>query len=72
MAAVELHGNATYYAECPTLKPVYGKSQSVIGGKLFSSYRTVLELAQGLQDSKTSGLNSSYEALVQKGALAIY
>ena len=45
--------------------------------KLFSSYRTVFELAvfelaQALQDSKLSDLNYSYEALVQKEALTIY
>ena len=54
--------NATYYAQHP--ESVYGKSQSVIGGKLWSSYRTVFELIQGgLWDSKTSDLNCSYEAL---------
>ena len=37
-----------------------------MGGKLFFSYRTVFELAQSLRDSKTSDLNCSYEALVQK------
>ena len=37
MAAVELYVNATYYAQHPTLKLVYGKSQLVIVGKLFSS-----------------------------------
>ena len=46
MAAIELHVNATYYAEHPALKSVYGKSQSVIIGKLFPTYRTVFELAQ--------------------------
>ena len=70
MAAVELHVNATY-AQHPALKSVTGKSQSVIGGKLFSSCRTVFELAQGLWDSKTSDLNYSYEALVQKKTLTI-
>ena len=30
------------------------------------------EIAQGLQDSKTSNLNCSYEALVQKEALTIW
>ena len=43
MAAVELHVNATYYAQ--HMKSLYGKSQPVIVGKLFSSYRTVFELA---------------------------
>ena len=43
---VELHVNATYCAQHPTLKSVYGKSQPVIDGKLSSSYRTVFELAQ--------------------------
>ena len=71
MAAVELHVNATY-AQHPALKSVYGKIQSVIDGKLFSSYRTLFELAQGLRDSKTCDLNCSYEALVQKEALTIY
>ena len=66
MATVELHVNATYYTQHPKLKLVYGKkTQSVIHGKLFSSYRTVFELAQGLWDSKTSDLNCSYDALVQ-------
>ena len=70
-AAVELHVNATYYAQHPALKSVYGKSQSVIGGKLFSSYRTVFELAQDLQDSKTSDLNCSYDAVFQEETLTI-
>ena len=73
MAAIELHVNATYHGQHPALKSVYGKSQSVIGGKLFSSYRTVFELAQEYSDSKTSDFNncSSNEALVQKEALTI-
>ena len=73
MEAIELHINARYYAQHPALKSVYGKSQSVIGGKLFSSYRTVFELAQEYLDSKTSDFNncSSNEALFQKEALAI-
>ena len=54
IAAVELHVNATYYAQHQTLKSVHGKSQSVIVGKLFSSSGTLFELAQGLLDSKTS------------------
>ena len=33
--------------------------------------RTVFELSQGLQDSKTSDFNSSYEALVQREELTI-
>ena len=54
MAAVELHVNATYYTQHPKLKSVYGKKdQSVIHGKLFSSYRTVFELAQGLPKQVT-------------------
>ena len=36
MTAVELHVNATYYTRNPLLKSVYEKSQSVMGGKLFS------------------------------------
>ena len=71
MAAAELHVNATYYAQHPALKSVYEKSQPVIGGKLFSSYRTVFELVRGLRDTKTNGLNCSYEALVQKEAMTI-
>ena len=59
MAVVEVHVNATYGVQHPALKSVYVKSQSVIGGKLFSYYRTVFELAQGLRDSKTSYLNCS-------------
>ena len=42
-----------------------------MGGKLISSNRTVLELAQGLRDSKTSVLNCSYEKLVHKKVLTI-
>ena len=48
MAAVELYVNATHYDQHPALKSGYGKCQSVIGGKLFTSCRTVFELAQGL------------------------
>ena len=66
MEAVELHINTRYYVQHPPLKSLYGKSQSVIGGKLFFSYRTVFELAQEYSDSKTSDFNnySSNEALV--------
>ena len=49
MAVVELHINATYYAQHPALKSVYGKGKSLIGGKLFSSNRIVFGLAQGLR-----------------------
>ena len=38
IAAVALHINATYYAQHPAMKSVYGKSQPVIGGKLFTLY----------------------------------
>ena len=55
----------------PALKSVYGKSQSVIGGKLFSFYRALFELAQEYSDPKTSYFDdrSSNEALAQKEAL---
>ena len=37
MAAVKLHENTTYYAHAlHWIKSLYGKSQPVIGGKLFS------------------------------------
>ena len=55
----------------PTLKSVHEKSQSVMGSKLFSSYRTVFELAQSPPDSKTSDLNCSHETLGQKEAMTI-
>ena len=49
---------------CPTseVKSVYGKSQSVKGSKLFSSYRKMFKLstAQGLHDSTISDLNCSW------------
>ena len=35
LAAAELHVNVAYHTRHPALKSVYGKSQSVIGGKLF-------------------------------------
>ena len=41
-----------------------------MGDNLFSSYKTVFELAQGRRDSKISDFNCSHEALVQKKALA--
>ena len=41
MAAVELHVNATYHAQHPALKSDYGKDESVLAVKLFSSNRTV-------------------------------
>ena len=37
MTPVELHVKATYYVQHPALKSIYGKGQSVIAGKLFSS-----------------------------------
>ena len=67
-AALELHVNATYYTQHPALKSVYEKSQSVIVSKLFTSNRVVFKPAQGLQDSKTSYLSYSYDALVRKKA----
>ena len=70
IAAVKLHLSATY-TQCLALKSVYKKSQYVIGDKLFSSNRTVLELAQSLWHSKTSDLNCLYEALAQREALTI-
>ena len=45
---------------------LHWKSQSVIAGKLFFSYRTVFGLAQGLLDSKTSHLNCLYKAPEKK------
>ena len=52
MSAVDLQDvNATCYAQHPALESVYGKSQPVIGGKLFSFYCIgMFELAQDLQD----------------------
>ena len=70
IAAVKLHLSATY-TQCLVLKSVYKKSQYVIGDKLFSFNRTVLELAQSLWHSKTSDLNCLYEALAQREALTI-
>ena len=70
IAAVKLHLSATY-TQCLVLKSVYKKSQYVIGDKLFSSNRTVLELAQSLWHSKASDLNCLYEALAQREALTI-
>ena len=70
IAAVKLHLSATY-TQCLVLKSVYKKSQYVIGDKLFSSNRAVLELAQSLWHSKTSDLNCLYEALAQREALTI-
>ena len=72
MAAVELHVNATHYAQHPALKSVYGKSQTVIGGKLFSSYRAVFGLAQGLRDSEANDMNCFYMAIVQKKVLTTH
>ena len=60
MPVIGRHINATYYTWQPALISVYEKRQSVMRGKLFSSYRTVFVLAQGFQDSKTSELNCSY------------
>ena len=42
-----------------------------MAGRLFFSYRRVFEQAQSLWDSKAIDLNCSYEAFVQKEALAI-
>ena len=52
MAAAEVHLNAAYYAQHPPLKSAYGKSQSVIGGKLFSSCRAVFELHRVFENPK--------------------
>ena len=71
IVANKLHLNTRYYAQHRALKSVYEKSQSLMGGKLFYSYRRVFELVQSLWDSKTivscsNDLNCSYEGLVQK------
>ena len=42
-----------------------------MGDKLFTSWRAVFELAQGLQDSKTSDWICLYEVLMQKETLII-
>ena len=60
MEAIELHINARY-AQHPALKSVDGKSQSVIGVRLFSSERKVFELAQEYSDSKTSDLTIAHQ-----------
>ena len=59
MANLELRVYERYYAQHPTLKPVYGKSQPVIGGKFSSSYRTMFdfEITHGLRDFETTNLN---------------
>ena len=62
-ASFELHVNETYYVQHPALKSFYGKDQSVIAGKLISSYKTVFSTGSS-QDSRTSDLNCFYEALV--------
>ena len=61
IADVEPHVNTAYYHQHPALISGDEKRQSVMVGKLYSSYRTVSELAQGPRDSKTSDLNCSYE-----------
>ena len=66
MEAVELHVNATYYAQNSALESVYEKNQSLIVGNLFPSYRTVFELAHVLWDFKRSDLNCSYETCPER------
>ena len=62
----------SYYGQHPALKPVYGKKPVVGLTSYFPPmYGTVFELAQGLQDSRTSDFKCSYEALVQKEAFTI-
>ena len=63
--------NVLYYAQHPALKSVYGKDQSVIAAKLFSSYRTVFSTGYS-RDSKTNYLNWFFETLAQKEPLTIY
>ena len=48
MEAVEFHLIATYHVQHFAFKSVFQKSQSGMGGKLFSYHRTVFELRQGL------------------------
>ena len=77
MAVVELHVNAAYYAQHPPLKWVYGKIQSVIGGKLILIYRTVFELTQGLRDCtipkkiQTGGFQSRFQIVVKGEGIGI-
>ena len=52
---IETHLNVIF-SEHPALKSVYEKNKSVMGSKLFSSCRTVFELAQGLWYSKANTL----------------
>ena len=66
MAAVELHVNATYYAQYPALKSVYGKDRSVLLCLVSYfppvSYRTVLS-AGSSRDFKTSELSCFYKSM---------
>ena len=61
----------SYYAQHPALKPVYEKPVVGLTSYFPPMYGTVFELAQGLQDSRTSDFKCSYEALVQKEAFTI-
>ena len=75
MTPVELHVKATYYVQHPALKSIYGKGQSVIAGKLFSSqllqdsvYHRVFSR---FQNKRLELLLSVYETLAQKETLTI-
>ena len=75
MAAVELRLNGTNYAQQPALKSVYGKRQSVLSGKLFSSYwqdNVWTSTESSRFQSKWFELFLSYEALAKKEAFTIF
>ena len=69
MTAVELHFHAIYHFQHLKLKSLFEKSQSVQGGKFFSSYMAVFEVAQGPRNSRTIKVNCSF---VQKETLTIW
>ena len=61
-----------FYSRHPILTDVYNNDNTVLGGKLFTSYESIFELTRGLRDSQTSIINKDLGLLVKKEGENIY
>ena len=51
LTSLELFPNHEFYSKHPVLSDVYNNGKTVLGEKLFCSFKSVFELVRGLRDS---------------------
>ena len=70
LTAIELFNNSDFYNRHPILEAIFEDSKTALGEKLFSSFRTVFELALGLR-SDTGANNMGKIDSVKQEAITI-